>query len=78
VIAVRAGVNPFDEPITKRLLAAAVPVLGSTALAVRHSLALRPARWYPAPGCAVTTDDAEREAPRGRARAQLDPQALGV
>jgi hypothetical protein len=44
VIAGRAGVNPFDEPITKRLLAAAVPVLGSTALGVRRSLALRPAR----------------------------------
>ncbi|HEX4627403.1 MAG TPA: hypothetical protein VH137_01320 [Gemmatimonadales bacterium] len=34
----------FDEPITKRRLAVAVLALGGTALAVRRSLALRPAR----------------------------------
>lgn len=44
VIAALAGVALFDEPITARLLAAAVLVLGGTALAVRRSLALRPAR----------------------------------
>jgi drug/metabolite transporter (DMT)-like permease len=44
VIAALAGVALFDEPITERLLAAAVLVLGGTALAVRRSLALRPAR----------------------------------
>ncbi len=44
VVAALAGVALFDEPITGRLVAAAVLVLGGTALAVRRSLALRPAR----------------------------------
>jgi drug/metabolite transporter (DMT)-like permease len=44
VLAALAGVALFDEPITGRLVAAAVLVLGGTALAVRRSLALRPAR----------------------------------
>lgn len=41
VIAALAGVALFDEPITGRLLASAVLVLGGTALAVRRSLSLR-------------------------------------
>jgi drug/metabolite transporter (DMT)-like permease len=44
VIAALAGVALFGEPITGRLVAAAVLVLGGSALAVRRSLALRPAR----------------------------------
>ena len=44
VIAALALRRLFDEPITQRLLAAAVLVPGDTALAVRRSLALRPAR----------------------------------
>ena len=43
VIAALAGVALFGEPITGRLAAAAVLVLGGSALAVRRSLALRPA-----------------------------------
>ncbi len=44
VIAALAGIALFNEPITGRLVAAAVLVLGGTALAVRRSLALRPVR----------------------------------
>jgi drug/metabolite transporter (DMT)-like permease len=44
VIAALAGVALFGEPITDRLVAAAVLVLGGSALAVRRSLALRLAR----------------------------------
>ncbi len=44
VIAALAGVALFDEPITGRLAAAALLVLGGTALAVRRSLSLRAAR----------------------------------
>ena len=44
VTAALAGVALFGEPITGRLVAAAVLVLGGSALAVRRSLALRPAR----------------------------------
>jgi drug/metabolite transporter (DMT)-like permease len=40
VIAALAGVALFDEPITARLLAATVLVLGGTALAVRRKLAV--------------------------------------
>ena len=41
VIAALAGVALFDEPISVRLVAASVLVLGGTALAVRRSLRLR-------------------------------------
>jgi drug/metabolite transporter (DMT)-like permease len=44
VIAALAGVALFGEPIRGRLVAAAVRVLGGSALAARRSLALRPAR----------------------------------
>lgn len=44
IIAALAGVALFQEPITARLLTAAVLVLGGTALAVRRSLSLRAAR----------------------------------
>ena len=44
VIAAIAGVVLFDEPITARLAAASVLVLGGTALAVRRRLTLQAAR----------------------------------
>ena len=44
VIAALAGVALFSEPITARLVAASVLVLGGTALAVRRGLAGRAAR----------------------------------
>jgi drug/metabolite transporter (DMT)-like permease len=44
VIAALAGVALFDEPITTRLAAASVLVLGGTALAVRRRLTLQAAR----------------------------------
>ena len=44
VIAALAGVVLFDEPISVRLLAATVLVLGGTALAVQRNLAVRLAR----------------------------------
>jgi drug/metabolite transporter (DMT)-like permease len=44
VIAALAGVVLFNEPITGRLLAATVLVLGGTALAVRRNLSVRLAR----------------------------------
>jgi drug/metabolite transporter (DMT)-like permease len=44
VIAALAGVVLFDEPITTRLAAASVLVLGGTALAVRRRLTMQAAR----------------------------------